>query len=169
LATSQVFMPALIKPRAVETRGLLWAVLHGGHAAMPLPPPTPPAGRVSVATDAVPPDFWEAVGYPPMGPRALRADILERLERELYKRSAEGPLTLAPELAQMIGSTADDLEGVLAAMGYRRREGEGGAVTWQRARPPRRGEKHRGKREKPPAKPHADSPFAKLKQIEFIR
>ena len=93
LATSQVFMPALIKPRAVETRGLLWAVLHGGHAAMPLPPPTPPAGRVSVATDAVPPDFWEAVGYPPMGPRALRADILERLERELYKRSSEGPLT----------------------------------------------------------------------------
>ena len=169
LATSQVFMPALIKPRAVETRGLLWAVLHGGHAAMPLPPPTPPAGRVSVATDAVPPDFWEAVGYPPMGPRALRADILERLERELYKRSTEGPLTTVPELAQMIGSTAEDLEGVLVAMGYRRREGEGGAVTWQRGRPPHRGEKRRGKREKPPAKPHADSPFAKLKQIEFIR
>jgi ATP-dependent RNA helicase SUPV3L1/SUV3 len=58
---------------------------------------------------------------------------------------------------------------VLAAMGYRRRDGEDGAVTWQRGRPPRRGEKRRGKREKPPAKPHADSPFAKLKQIEFIR
>jgi ATP-dependent RNA helicase SUPV3L1/SUV3 len=169
LATSQVFMPALIKPRAVETRGLLWAVRHGGHAAMPLPPPTPPAGRVSVATDAVPPDFWEAVGYPPMGPRALRADILERLERELYKRSSEGPLTAVPELAQMIGSTAEDLEGVLAAMGYRRSEGDGGAVTWQRGRPPRRGDRRRGKREKPTAKPHADSPFAKLKQIEFIR
>ena len=38
-----------------------------------------------------------------------------------------------------------------------------------RAPVPRRGERHRGKREKPTAKPHADSPFAKLKQIEFIR
>ena len=95
---------------------------------MPLPPPTPPAGRVSVATDAVPPDFWEAVGYPPMGPRALRADILERLERELYKRASEGPLTAVPELAQMIGSTVEDLEGVLTAMGYRRSEGDGGTV-----------------------------------------
>jgi ATP-dependent RNA helicase SUPV3L1/SUV3 len=69
----------------------------------------------------------------------------------------------------MIGSTAEDLEGVLAAMGYRRTEGEGGVVTWQRGRPPRRGERRRGKRESSSAKPHADSPFAKLKQIEFIR
>ena len=173
LATSQVFLPALIKPRAVETRGLLWAVLHGGHAAMPLPPPTPPAGRVSVATDAVPPGFWEAVGYPPMGPRALRADILERFERELYRRSGEGPLTAAPELAQMIGSTPQDLEGVLAAMGYRRREDEAGAVTWARGKPPRRRQERKGRRRGAAANPRAeaspDSPFAKLRQIEFMR
>ncbi|EWY37340.1 DNA helicase [Skermanella stibiiresistens SB22] len=173
LATSQVFMPALIKPRAVDLRGLLWAVSHGGPMAMPLPPPTPPAGRVSVATDAVPPDFWEAVGYPPKGPRAVRADILERFERELHKRSGEGPLTSAPDLAQMIGSTPQDLEGVLAAMGYRRHEGEDGAVTWRRGRPAGPGRNRKGPRRGAPAKPRAegstDSPFAKLRQIEFIR
>jgi ATP-dependent RNA helicase SUPV3L1/SUV3 len=43
-------------------------------------------------------------------------------------------------------------------------------VTWQRGRSSRRGgDRNRGKGEKPAAKPRPDSPFAKLKQIEFIR
>jgi ATP-dependent RNA helicase SUPV3L1/SUV3 len=167
LATSRVFMPALLKPRAVEIRGLLWAVRHG----QPMPPPTPPAGRVSVATDGVPQGFLEAVGYPPIGPRALRADIMERFERELYKKSSEGPFAAGPDLAQMIGSTVEDLEGVLSAMGYRRYQAEDGAVTWQRGRPP----KHRSARgngrpaKAASAKARPDSPFAKLKHIEFVR
>ena len=31
-------------------------------------------GRVSVAVDGTPPAFWEAIGYPAAGPRAVRVD-----------------------------------------------------------------------------------------------
>ena len=171
LATSQVFMPALIKPRAVETRGLLWAVLHGGHAAMLLLPPTPPAGTGFESRPtrcrSTSGKRWaiRRWGREPCGPISWSG-----WSGSCTSGPAKGRLTAAPELAQMIGSTR---------RGSGRRAGRHGLpppgrgrrcghmAAWAPASVG--GERHRGKREKLPAKPRADSPFAKLKQIEFIR
>ncbi|HEV7372189.1 helicase-related protein [Arenibaculum sp.] len=157
--TGHVFLPALVKPAAVALRALLWAVRNG----MPLPPPTPPPGRIAVPTGPAPAGFWEAIGYPPLGPRAVRVDILERFEGELYRRDPTQRLEASPQLAQMIGSSVAELEGVLGALGYRRREEEDGAVTWKRGRG---GHGHR--RPKPPIQRKGafeDSPFAKLRHL----
>ena len=158
LGVSHLYLGALAKPGAVELRGLLWAVRQG----LALPVPIPPPGRVSVEAAGAPPAFWEAIGYPAAGPRAVRVDMLDRLETELLKRAKEGPrdggAAADPALAQMIGVTPEELAGVLKGLGYARAVAEDGTVAWRR----RRGPAARARREKPVS---TDHPFAKLRQL----
>ncbi|WP_207480170.1 helicase-related protein [Arenibaculum pallidiluteum] len=158
LGTGHVFMPATVRPQAVELCAILWAVRHG----LPLPPPVPAPGRVAVPTRGAPRAFWEAVGYPPTGPRAIRVDMLERFERELYRRAGAGPLEATPDLAQLIGSSVDELQGVLSALGYRRRQEADGKETWKRRRGAAAQRRPGGA---PRSAPVSDSPFAALRRI----
>ncbi|HYE48135.1 MAG TPA: helicase-related protein [Azospirillaceae bacterium] len=159
LGFSHVFLPALAKPRAVALRALLWAVAH----SRPLPAPAPPAGRVSVpAEEGFPAGFLEAVGYPRLGPRAVRVDMLDRLEKELMTRSKAGHLTAVADLAPMLGCSQEEVEGVLAALGWRRAEATGDVpAAWVR-RPQRLRAQRQEKRVQRAA---ADSPFSILKQM----
>ncbi|CAO3413780.1 ATP-dependent DNA helicase [Azospirillum argentinense] len=154
LGVSHLYLTALAKPGAVELRGLLWAVKH----RLPLPVPIPPPGRVSVEATGAPPAFWEAIGYPAAGPRALRVDMLDRLETELLTAAKEGRAVAEPALAQMIGAKPDELGVVMKGLGYTRSVAEDGAVSWRRRRNPR----HKPRRETPV---NADHPFAKLRQL----
>ncbi|MDQ2104972.1 helicase-related protein [Azospirillum isscasi] len=154
LGVSHLYLTALAKPGAVELRGLLWAVKH----RLPLPVPIPPPGRVSVEATGAPPAFWEAIGYPAAGPRALRVDMLDRLETELLTAAKEGRAVAEPALAQMIGAKPDELGAVMKGLGYTRSVAEDGAVSWRRRRNPR----PRPRREAPV---NADHPFAKLRQL----
>ncbi|HYD31337.1 MAG TPA: helicase-related protein [Azospirillaceae bacterium] len=152
LGPSHVFLANLLKPRAVETRAMLWAVKH----ALVLPAPVPPPGRVSLPrTDAAPPAFWEAIGYPAAGPRAVRVDMLDRLECDLHAKPEEA-------LAQLVGCSLEELDAVISGLGYRRKVAEDGAVSYRRSKPAKT-ERHRKGRGAP------DSPFAKLREIEFAR
>nr|WP_247896837.1 helicase-related protein [Azospirillum argentinense] len=157
LGVSHLYLTALAKPGAVELRGLLWAVKH----RLPLPVPIPPPGRVSVEAIGAPPAFWEAIGYPAAGPRALRVDMLDRLETELLTAAKEGRAVAEPALAQMIGAKPDELGAVMKGLGYTRSVAEDGAVSWRRRRNPR----HKPRRETPV---NADHPFAKLRQLSGI-
>ncbi|MBP2311441.1 helicase-related protein [Azospirillum soli] len=154
LGVSHIYLTALAKPGAVEMRGLLWAVKH----KLSLPVPIPPPGRVSVESAGAPPAFWEAIGYPAAGPRAVRVDMLDRLETEMLKRAKEGGAVAEPALGQMIGVSPEELGGVLKGLGYTRSVAEDGAVTWRR----RRGHHAKPRREKPI---NTDHPFAKLRQL----
>ena len=154
LGVSHIYLTALAKPGAVELRGLLWAVKH----KLSLPVPIPPPGRVSVESAGAPPAFWEAIGYPAAGPRAVRVDMLDRLETEMLKRAKEGGAVAEPALGQMIGVSPEELGGVLKGLGYTRSVAEDGAVTWRR----RRGHHAKPRRDKPI---NTDHPFAKLRQL----
>ncbi|HYH19312.1 MAG TPA: helicase-related protein [Azospirillum sp.] len=162
LGVTHLYLPALAKPGAVELRALLWAV----HKGLALPAPAPPAGRVSVAAEpGVPATFWEAIGYPLVGPCAVRVDMLDRLETEMLKQAREGTATPEPALAQIIGIGAEHLAAVLGGLGYTRTVAEDGAVTWRRRR--NRGpQPPKPRRHKPPA---SDHPFAKLRQLQGAR
>ncbi|HYC03073.1 MAG TPA: helicase-related protein [Azospirillaceae bacterium] len=158
LGFSHVFLPALMKPKAVALRALLWAV-HNGHK---LPAPAPPAGRTSVPALALtgggdyPPGFLEAVGFPRVGPRAVRVDILDRIERELMTRSKAGPLTNVGDLGPLLGCSQEEIAGVMAALGWRWAPEQGDKpAAWLR-RPPKRPK---------PARVAADSPFSVLQRI----
>jgi ATP-dependent RNA helicase SUPV3L1/SUV3 len=167
LGFSQVFLPALVKPRAVALRALLWNVRHGGRGTQ-----VPPPGRVSVPVDPAchPPEFLEALGYARVGPRAVRVDILDRLEKLLMERGKQGPLRDTAELAQLLGAPPADMDGVLRALGYRPTEargtGEGeGGVAWARVVRRRGAGKAKGRRPAAPRAPAADHPFAALSRL----
>jgi len=61
----------------------------------------------------------------PAGPRFVRADRLERLGREAFRRGRGGPFAIDPSWAALVGTPLADMEGVLRALGLRLRvEGE---------------------------------------------
>ena len=158
LGVRHLYLTALTKPGAVELRALLWAVRHG----LALPAPVPPPGRVSVDrapggwAEVPPPGFWQAIGYPAAGPRAVRVDMLDRLEVEVMTPPPDGaPPRSDADLARIIGLAPAALAPVLEALGYTRKDE---AAPWRR-RPPR---KPRARDARPVAEDH---PFAKLAHL----
>ncbi|ALG70207.1 disulfide oxidoreductase [Azospirillum thiophilum] len=164
LGVSHLYLTALAKPAAVSLRALLWAVAKGH----PLPVPVPPPGRVSVEAASgkegpvkeggAPPAFWEAIGYPLAGGRALRVDMLDRLETELLTAAKASAPVREVALGQRVGLSAEELGAVLGGLGYVRMVAEDGAVSWKRKRPPG----PRTRRETPTSEDH---PFAKLRLL----
>ena len=117
LGAASLFMPKLQNPRMLALRARLWAVRQG----CPLPAlPAVGVKTFDLATEAgaayaglpAPEDFCHAIGYRRVTRKsgtalAVRADVLERLSREVYKRAtagseapkpaAETPETVSPE------------------------------------------------------------------------
>jgi ATP-dependent RNA helicase SUPV3L1/SUV3 len=76
LGVYTVFIPTMLKPGAIRTRALLWTIFRERETI----PSLPAEGRTSVViTPEMDRDFLAAVGYLPMGDRAIRADMVERL------------------------------------------------------------------------------------------
>lgn len=111
-----VFIPALNKPAAVRLRGLLWALFHG-HA---LPAKVPNDGIVScvIEPESANKDFYQAIGYPVYGRRAIRIDMLDRVICAVYDSADKGKFKAKHEMAEWLGSPIDDLYQALEAMGH---------------------------------------------------
>jgi ATP-dependent RNA helicase SUPV3L1/SUV3 len=121
-----VFAPALLRPETVRTRSLLWAV-HRQAGSVPLL-----GGAPSVRIDdRVPPAFYLACGYVPAGPRALRVDRAERFAAAARRGHREGRPLVLRDLAGMAGSPPEDVEAILAALGFVK---DVGGVFRERAR-----------------------------------
>jgi ATP-dependent RNA helicase SUPV3L1/SUV3 len=156
--TAWVFLRELTKPRAVALRAALWRAEHSVWGALPLPPP----GRVSLAVDSgadlsAGADYWRAIGYPVVGPRAIRVDMLDRLAQRLERGAVDGAMNFDPTIAPALGCGREEADAVLAALGWAREEGEAGPVyRRRRALSPRAGGSPTRK---------VSSPFAVLKQL----
>ena len=108
-----VFAPALLRPDAVRTRALLWSV-HRQAGSVPLL-----GGAPSVRVDArVPAAFYVACGYVPAGPRAVRADRAERFAATARRGHREGTPLVIPDLAALAGCPPEEVEAILAALGF---------------------------------------------------
>jgi ATP-dependent RNA helicase SUPV3L1/SUV3 len=85
-----VYIPTMLKPAAIRMRGMLWAIANGREAS----PSLPGEGRTSIVmTPEMDRGFLAAVGYMPLGERAIRADIVERLAwaaRQAVRASRDG-------------------------------------------------------------------------------
>ena len=116
----------------------------------------PAPGRLAVDRDPlVEPAFYRAIGYPLLGPRALRVDRLEALAAAARRLAQAGPFVATPALASLADSHQADLPGMLAALGYRAVV-EGGTTTFVPAARQRTG--HRT----PPPRPTLGPAFAAL-------
>ncbi|MCC7271652.1 MAG: disulfide oxidoreductase [Alphaproteobacteria bacterium] len=150
--TGWIYAAAMTRPAPVALRALLWSLAHEGR----LPAPVPPPGRLGIDRDPlVAPGFYRAIGYPPVGARALRVDRLEALAAAARRLAQAGPFVATPALAGLADSRLADLPGMLADLGYRAVvEGETTTfVAASRRRP--------GRRERP-ARPALGPAFAAL-------
>ena len=111
-----LFMPALVKPRALATRALLLAIHRG------LPTPSlPAAGLVSIPA---PPDpalvrTFLSLGWIEAGPVLLRLDIAERIAAELAYATRRRPTALPASILSRLSIRAEMLAPVLRALGLR--------------------------------------------------
>jgi len=181
-----IYIPALLRPAAVELSVLLWAVHE---EVQPLGPP--PAGRVSLKREKHEPEGWlRAAGFRPAGTLFVRADMLERMAELAWKRLEEtkGPFLANEDFLALAGCGTDDLPGILKSLGFAPKGDDG---KWQpqsrvrkmpHARPqskkadgaqgkPNGKPKGRAKPRKPAPAPafkvDPDSPFAKLQQLKL--
>ncbi|MEZ5919464.1 MAG: hypothetical protein R3D66_06055 [Alphaproteobacteria bacterium] len=111
-----VFIPALNKPAAVRLRALLWSLYHD----KALPASVPADGIVSCEVDsaAVDPAFYQAIGYPVFGGRAVRIDMLDRVINAVYDSASGGKFEARHDMAEWLGCPIEGLYAVLSAMGH---------------------------------------------------
>ena len=126
-------------------------------------PPAPPApGLTSFAvdkgTDAA---ALQPAGFVVFAGRAIRFDMLERLEDELEKALASGAdaETLLGKIVSLLGSGKEEAHAVLTALGWRTVDVAGAKPVWRRAREKRH---HPQKQKAPEPPPDPNSPFAGL-------
>ncbi len=168
-ARRSIYMPKLIRPDAAALLALLWAVKH---KLTQIPPP-PPAGLTSFEAEReTPRGFIASAGFRITGPRAIRVDMLDRLEQELDAAStANTNVDVAiPKLVSLLGCDRDTLDAVLEALNWRRVEetkAEAPVVVLRhnarnQQRKPHAKHKHKPQRREPPVTINPNSPFAGL-------
>ncbi|MBV9990417.1 MAG: disulfide oxidoreductase [Alphaproteobacteria bacterium] len=145
-----IYLPKLLKPEAASLLGLLWGV----QKQLDKLPAPPQAGLTSFETDGSPNrEFLAATGFRVVAGRAIRFDMLERLEDTLEKGAAEGATAdvLMPKLVSLLGIGNDELRAILDALGWRIVEvadaGAGVRSVWRHApvRTRERGRERKGK------------------------
>jgi ATP-dependent RNA helicase SUPV3L1/SUV3 len=169
-ARRSIYLPKLIRPDAAALLALLWAVKHRlEHIPQP-----PPAGLTSFEyDDEQASGSVEAAGFRVVSNRAIRLDMLDRLEEELESATRSGGTAeaLMPKLVSLLGCDRETLERVLEELAWSRvavSGGEQSTSVWRvkaqprREHPPRKHAKP-GKRRNP--EQPSDSPFAQLKAL----
>lgn len=148
-----VYLPAMLKPRAVQLRARLWAVRHRAPALV-----APADGAVVLRLAAgTPAGFAEAIGFEAFGTVGLRVDVVERLAARLRTLARAGPFALGPELLALAGLGGAELAPVIEALGYVEGEDQ---LYRRRPGPARSGPRRR-------RKAAGGSPFAALRGIRL--
>jgi ATP-dependent RNA helicase SUPV3L1/SUV3 len=127
LGPSVVHLPSALDPRSLVIRQALATVWRGEPS--PLGADPPPS---LIADPAVPTDHYRELGYLVLGRRAIRADLVERVERRLARPSEQAPAHLSAELGRWLDCPVRELARILGPLGYRRRPD--GSFTRTRAR-----------------------------------
>ena len=153
-----VYLPKLLRPDAAALLTLLWGVWHKKES-----PPAPPApGLTSFSIDkGTDTAALQPAGFAVFAGRAIRLDMLERLEDELEQALASGSdaETLLTRIVSLLGSSKEEARAVLAALGWREVDVAAAKPVWRRSKDKSRGARAE-KRPEPPVNPN--SPFAGL-------
>jgi ATP-dependent RNA helicase SUPV3L1/SUV3 len=117
-----VFVPDPGSREAASLRALLFAARRGGSAWVPGGPSVPIDPRV-------PAQVCAAAGHVVVGPRALRADLAERVAQRAFERARDGRLE-ADSIASLASCPLEEAAALLKAMGYARTAD--GRFEWRR-------------------------------------
>ncbi len=165
-ARRSIYLPKLIRPDAASLLALLWAVKH---RLAQIPPP-PHAGLTSFEAEReTPRGFIASAGFRVIGARAVRLDMLDRLEQELDAAATSGATADAaiPKLVSLLGCDRATLDAILIALGWNRVEVANKemptTVLRHLAGAPRARKYPRSKQRSEPVR--TDSPFAGLASL----
>ena len=111
-----IYVGSLLGPQAVRRRAaLLRAAGAPGASTCPCPPTAGPRWpRAGVSAE-----WYAGLGYVLLGPRAIRADQLERCLARLRHLARTGPFEPPKELLSWLGCPRAELPDLLKAAGYR--------------------------------------------------
>jgi ATP-dependent RNA helicase SUPV3L1/SUV3 len=110
-----LFLPALLKPKAMLMRARLWTVWDGAKL-----PALPDGSQVSIGPDpGWPAGLDTALGWLDAGPVRLRLDVAERVAGELAWATRHGASALPAGLAGRFAIKPDLLPAVLRRLGFR--------------------------------------------------
>lgn len=159
---SGAYLKPMMSSLGLDLRAVLWA-LASGHGSVPA---VPAKGEVALdAVQSLPAGFYQAIGYRKLGPRALRADMAERLAAEIRKLVRKRPAEATGELISLSGSSREAFVAIAGSLGFRAVLSEDAVKLFA----PRSHRKKKGTR-KPPERPlDPASPFAKLAELEIAR
>ncbi len=160
LGRRTIYVAGLLPPRGMALRCALWAAHHE------IPMPQIEAGDVisQRPLPGLPAAFFLSLGYVIAGPVAVRIDRIEALIRRLARFARQGPyLASAADLA-IIAVDPPTFAAVIEASGFVA-EHAGDTVT-VRLRGRR---KRNGNKRTPRPRADADSPFARLRELQLAR
>lgn len=127
VGTLDLFVTALLKPEPMRWRLALLAARADG--TMP-PQPTPGAAMIDRPDPLLRAAAIRA-GFRDLGEQMLRVDLVERLARQAHDaREGRRPFVPDPSLSTSLGLKPPAIARLMRALGFARREGEGGAVAW---------------------------------------
>ncbi len=154
LGRRTVYLPRLLRPDAAALLALLWGIWTRQENL----PGSPAPGLTSFPASGEPEAFLQAAGFRVFAGRAIRLDMLERLEDELDKATTSGlsAESSLPKLVSLLGAGNDEGKAVLAALGWRMVAVADAPSVWRKAREKRR------PAASVPSPPRKDSPFASL-------
>ncbi|RME27688.1 MAG: disulfide oxidoreductase [Deltaproteobacteria bacterium] len=110
----QLYVLGLASPPAILARGLLWHCWTGARLPDPLP-----VGASAPRQPGVSVETWRALGYTPLGERAVRHDVVERVVDWMVRSGRAGPFALMSPPLEWMGCPRTDAPGVFAALGAR--------------------------------------------------
>jgi len=118
IGSRYVYAMHLLEPAAVAVRAVLGGLALAG-SSIPAPPP---AGATTLAADRkIPRDWYTAVGYPVVGARGVRVDLLERLvSRSHSLGKARKPFDLPADALEWMGCSPAALASILEGLGFTR-------------------------------------------------
>jgi ATP-dependent RNA helicase SUPV3L1/SUV3 len=106
-----IYLAQSLTAASVRARAALLSAYHGA----PVPEPL---GASVARVRGIEPDVYTALGYPLFGPRAIRADIAERVG-DVLLGAGEAPFAPLGELTVWLGCEKGDLYAIVEAFGYR--------------------------------------------------
>ncbi len=119
LGYQDVYLQALMRPARLQVRHRLWRLNQPTEEVPELPEP----GRVTVDLVSGEGDnLLAACGYRPVGGKAVRVDILDRLSGLAHNAGSSGPFIADHQMMSLLGLDRAGLDKVLTGLGY---EGSG--------------------------------------------
>lgn len=114
-----IFNPQLLKPAPTKFRLLLFSLVDQVEFLQP-----PPPGLVTIPTlSTAPSKFYTRAGYKPLGLRAVRVDMLERLSDLLREKNIWKGFEATVEMLSITGLTLEQFADVMRSLGYSCTEG----------------------------------------------